>query len=101
MRTSPLVILCSTDAGHAGDRLVRPQFGSYRHDWRASHGGTEFHPPHGELLRLLRGNGFQVLDLIELEPPADAVDHPYYDYVKLERARRWPAEEVWVAEKTD
>jgi hypothetical protein len=48
---------------------------------------------------MLRANGFQILDLVELEPPADAVDHPYYDFVKLDWARRWPAEEIWVAEK--
>ncbi len=53
-----------------------------------------------EWIRLLRSNGFQVLDLVELEPPADAVEHPYYNFVELDWARRWPAEEVWVAEKS-
>jgi hypothetical protein len=48
---------------------------------------------------MLRANGFQILDLVELEPPVDAVDHPYYDWVTLDWARRWPAEEIWVAEK--
>jgi len=96
---SILSILCSTDEGRTLDRLMRPQFGSYRYDWRAYNDGIEFHPPHGEWIRLLRANGFNVLDLVELEPPPDATDHPYYDYVKLEWARRWPAEEIWVAEK--
>lgn len=100
LRNTTLAILCATDEGPTTECLVRPQFGSYRHDWRSTNGGIEFHPPHGELMRMLRGNGFQVLDLIELEPPADAVDHPFYEYVKLEWARRWPAEEIWVAEKT-
>ena len=99
LRNSMLAILCSTDEGPTVDRLVRPQFGSYRIDWRAFNGGIEFHPPHGQWIRMLRANGFEVLDLVELEPPADAVDHPYYDYVKLEWARRWPAEEIWVAQK--
>jgi len=99
LRNSILSILCATDEGGTLDRLVRPQFGSYRHDWRAFDGGIEFHPPHGEWIRLLRANGFHVVDLLELEPPPEATDHPYYDYVKLEWARRWPAEEIWVADK--
>jgi ubiquinone/menaquinone biosynthesis C-methylase UbiE len=99
LRNTILSILCATDEGPTGECLVRPQFGGYRHDWRAFDGGIEFHPPHGEWIRMLRANGFQVVDLVELEPPADAVDHPYYDYVKLDWARRWPAEEIWVAEK--
>jgi ubiquinone/menaquinone biosynthesis C-methylase UbiE len=99
LRNSILAILCATDEGATRDRLVRPQFGSYQHDWRAFEGGVEFHPPHGEWIRLLRASGFNVVDLVELEPPPDAEDHPYYDYVKLEWARRWPAEEIWIAEK--
>ena len=99
LRNSMLSILCATDDGTTHDCLVRPQFGSYRHDWRAANGGIEFHPPHGEWIRMLRANGFVILDLVELEPPLGAVDHPYYEYVKLDWARRWPAEEIWVAEK--
>jgi SAM-dependent methyltransferase len=99
LRNTPLAILCASDDGPTAECLLRPQFGSYRHDWRATNGGIEFHPPHGELIRLLRTNRFEVLDLVELEPPADAVDHPFYDYVKLDWARRWPAEEIWVAQK--
>jgi ubiquinone/menaquinone biosynthesis C-methylase UbiE len=100
LRNTILSILCATDEGATLDRLVRPQFGGYRYDWRAFDGGIEFHPGHGEWIRLLRDNGFEVLDLVEPEPPADAVDHGYYDYVKLDWARRWPAEEIWVAQKS-
>jgi ubiquinone/menaquinone biosynthesis C-methylase UbiE len=99
LRSSTLLILCSTDENTTSTCLVRPQFGDYRIDWRAMSKGVVFQPPHGEWIRLLRSNGFHVLDLVELEPPADAVEHPYYDFVKLDWARRWPAEEIWVAEK--
>jgi SAM-dependent methyltransferase len=99
LRNSFLSILCAIDEGGTSECLRRPQFGSYQHDWRAFHGGVEFHPPHGEWIRMLRANGFVILDLVEIEPPVDAADHPYYDYVKLDWARRWPAEEIWVAEK--
>jgi len=40
-----------------------------------------------------------VVDLVELYPPDDAVDHSYYDTFSVEWARTWPSEEIWVAEK--
>ena len=41
--------------------------------------------------RLLRDTGFDVVDLVELYAPDDAVDHPYYDAFSAEWARKWPA----------
>jgi hypothetical protein len=32
-------------------------------------------------------------------PNDDAVDHSYYDNISVEWARKWPSEEIWVAEK--
>ena len=46
-----------------------------------------------------RGTGFDVVDLVELYAPDDAVDHAYYDTFSAEWARKWPAEEIWVAKK--
>ena len=60
---------------------------------------VEFHLAHGEWIRLLRANGLVVEGLVELEAPAEARDHPYYDFVPAAWARRWPAEEIWVARK--
>lgn len=77
------------------ERLERPLFGMHRFAW--SNGSAEFHLPHGEMLRLLRGSGFEVEDLIEVQIPADATTR--YPYVTPEWARRWPAEEVWKARK--
>jgi SAM-dependent methyltransferase len=99
LRTSTLAVLCSPDAGPVGERLVRPQLGLHRLDWRADGGGIEFHLGHGDWLRLLRASGFDVLDLLELQAPPGAQDHPYYDAVPVAWARRWPAEEIWVARK--
>jgi SAM-dependent methyltransferase len=96
LRNSTLVILCSPDEGQVGEQLVRPQFGMRRFEWD---GGVEFHLAHGDWIRLLRGSGFEVERLVELQAPADAVDHPYYDFVGADWARRWPAEEMWVARK--
>jgi SAM-dependent methyltransferase len=93
---STLVILCAPDEGPAEVRLLRPQFGMRRFDWD---GGVEYHLPHGEWIRLLRANGFEVLDLIELQAPPDAANHSFYDFVTAEWGQRWPAEEIWVARK--
>jgi len=99
LRNSTLSMLCAPDTGNTQDRLVRPQFGMYRFDWRNDDGGIEFHLPHGELIRLLRANGFEILDLIEVQAPADAATHEFYDYVPAEWAKQWPSEEIWVARK--
>jgi SAM-dependent methyltransferase len=94
LRNSTLVILCAPEEGPAGERLVRPQFGMRRFDWD---GGVEYHLPHGDWIRVLRANGFEVLDLVEIQAPPDATDHPVYDFVTADWGRRWPAEEIWVA----
>jgi SAM-dependent methyltransferase len=96
LRNSTLVILCASEEGPAGERLARPQFGMRRFEWD---GGVEYHLPHGDWIRVLRANGFEVLDLVEIQAPPDAHDHPVYDFVSAEWGRRWPAEEIWVARK--
>jgi SAM-dependent methyltransferase len=96
LRNSTLVILCSPDEGRVEERLARPQFGMRRFEWD---GGVEFHLAHGDWIALLRSAGFDVERLVELQAPAEAADHPYYDFVGAEWARRWPAEEIWVARK--
>ena len=60
-------------------------------------GGVEFHPSHGDWVRLLRAAGFVVEALHEVFAPADGGDHPFYEIVSREWATRWPAEELWVA----
>jgi SAM-dependent methyltransferase len=97
LRNSTLVILCSPDDGSAADRLVRPQFPMHRFEW--PEGGVEYHLAHGEWIRVLRDAGFEIEALHELQAPADARDHPYYDFVTADWARRWPSEEIWVARK--
>ena len=48
-------------------------------------------------IRLLRDNGFEVEDLVELRPPEGATTR--YDWVTAEWARQWPSEEAWKARK--
>jgi SAM-dependent methyltransferase len=97
LRNSTLLLLCSPDDGVAQEALQRPQFGMHRFEW--PEGGVEFHLAHGEWIRLLRANGFEILDLIEIQAPAGAETHEYYDFVTADWARRWPSEEIWRARK--
>jgi SAM-dependent methyltransferase len=96
---SPLSILCSPDEGVVEERLLRPQFGMYRFEWPGADEGIEFHIPHGEWVEVLRAHGLEVERLVELQAPPDAVDHPYYELMPAEWAKRWPAEDLWVARK--
>lgn len=82
--------------GPATDRMLRPLFGMHRYEWEDSP-GIDFHLPHGEWIRLLRANGFDVIELLELQPPEGATTS--YEFVTLEWARQWPCEEVWKARK--
>ncbi len=93
-----LLMLCVPDdeAVPAEQSLLRPQFGMHRMEWPDTV-GVEFHLPHGDMIRLLRTSGFEVLDLVELRPHADATTK--VPYVTLEWARRWPSEEAWVARR--
>ncbi len=90
-------MLCAPDSDDAAtDRLIRDQFASHVFEW-SSDESMEFHLPHGEMIRLLRGSGFEVEDLIEIQAPEGATTR--HVYVTAEWARRWPSEEVWRARK--
>lgn len=94
-----LAILCDPDEGEdaaVGDRLLRPLFGMHRVQW-SGEDSVEFHLPHSELIALLRANGLQVEELIEVRPPDGSTTR--YPWAKLEWAQRWPCEEVWKARK--
>ena len=63
--------------------------------------GVEFHLGAGDLIRLLRANGFEILDMVEFFAPTGAKDHAEYSYVSADWARCWPSEEIWRARKRD
>jgi SAM-dependent methyltransferase len=95
---SLLLMLCVPDVDEepATDRLLRPQFGMHRVEW-PDDPAVEFHLTHGDWIRLLRANDFDIEDLIELRPADDATTE--YPFVTVEWARQWPCEEVWRARK--
>jgi SAM-dependent methyltransferase len=93
-----ILILCSPDEEvPAEDRLVRDYFGMHRFDWPGENEGVEFHIGYGDMIRLLRANGFEVENLVELQAPEGATTR--YPFVTPEWARRWPCEEFWIARK--
>jgi len=57
---------------------------------------VQFQLPYGAWIELFREHGLEVERLAELRPPAGART-TYEDWVPLEWARRWPAEQVWRA----
>ena len=94
-RRSPSLTM---DLEGSTEQLQRPQRGLGRLEWPDTH-EVEFHLPHGELIDLLRANGFDIERLIELYAPEGAKTHEYYGYVAADWARKWPAEEIWIARK--
>lgn len=94
-----LWMLCVPDLeadGPPTERLLRPYFGMHRQEW-PDDDSVEFHLTHGDMLRLLRANGLEVEDLLEIQAPPEAVaPRPYHS---ADWARRWPSEEIWKARK--
>jgi SAM-dependent methyltransferase len=98
LTNSTVSFLCFPDHGPVTTTLQRPQFGMGRTRWPGEQ-GVEFHLSHSGWIRVLRENGFEIEALHEPRPHAGAEDPVYYDYVTVEWASQWPAEEIWVARK--
>jgi SAM-dependent methyltransferase len=100
LTNSFLSILCMPDLeadGPAGEQLLRPYFGMHRVEW-PDDPGVEFHLGHGDWIRLLRANSFEIEDLVEVRPQEGATTR-YPLLVNLEWSLRWPCEEIWKARK--
>ena len=94
-----LLMLCFPEGDEndpAGERLLRDYFGMHRFEW-PDDPAVEFHLGYGDWIRLLRRTGFEVEDLLEIQPPEGSTTR--YPFVTLEWSRRWPCEEVWKARK--
>jgi SAM-dependent methyltransferase len=95
-----ILMLCVPDAEDeaATPTLLRDYFGMHRVEWPDdTPPSVEFHLGYGDWIRVLRANGFEVENLLELRPPEGATTR--YPFVTAEWGRRWPAEEIWVARK--
>jgi SAM-dependent methyltransferase len=102
LRNATLAMLCATEEAEGvtgtSETLQRPQRGLHRIDWEDD-GSSEFHLGHSEWVRVLRGSGFEIIDLAELYADEDTTGHAYYAF-DPEWARKWPWEEIWRARKT-
>jgi len=98
LHTTPLACLCFPDVGDATKELQRPYFGMRRFQWTPDD-GFEFQLPYGGWIDVLRGAGFEIERLVELQTPLGASRHEYYSDWDPEWGRNWPGEEIWVARK--
>ncbi len=94
-----ILVLCMNDnEDPATSQLKGDYFGMHRFEFSDGDGSVEFHLGYGDWIRLLRAKGFEVEDLIEFRPPMGATTP--WPYVTPDWARRWPSEEVWIAQKS-
>jgi SAM-dependent methyltransferase len=92
-------VLCSPDEEvPPTNELRRTYFGMHRFEWPEDD-SVEFHLPYGEWIRLLSANGFDVLDLVEIQAPEEAQPTRYPALPLPDWARKWPSEQVWRARK--
>ena len=97
---STLLMLCTAEGPEQPARpaLQRDFFGMHRFEWPDDDPpAVEFHLGHGDWVRLLRENGFEIIDLVEIRAPQSATTT--YDFVNAGWAHRWPSEEVWKVRK--
>lgn len=100
LRNSSLLMMCvqELEEDPADEMLKRDYFEMFRFEW-PDDDSVEFHLNHGDMIRLLRTSGFEILDLVELRPEPEQTTS--YPFVTNGWARRWPTEEVWKARKVD
>jgi SAM-dependent methyltransferase len=93
-----ILMLCAEDDENvpASNAMLRDYFGIHRFEWPGDP-SVEFHLGYGDWIRLLRANGFEVEDLIEIRAPAGSSTG--VGFVTSDWARRWPSEEIWKARK--
>ncbi len=96
LRNSTLAILCATAEGPASKTLQRPQRGLHKLEWTEPEPEIEFALGHGDWVSLLRANGFELIDLVELFADENTPDHTYYAFSR-EWSEQWPFEEIWRA----
>ena len=97
LRNSILFSLCAPDSdAPAGDRLVRGYFDLHRLEWSDDH-SVNFTLGVGRLVRLFRDSGFDIVDCVELQAPADRTAR--FPFITTAWAHRWPSEEIWRVRK--
>jgi SAM-dependent methyltransferase len=98
LTNSVIYYLCSPDDEDepATDRLLRPQFGMRRMVWPGET-SVEFHPTHGDWIRLFTSAGFEIMEL--LEPQANPGLTSRHTPGGSDWATKWPVEDIWKVRK--
>lgn len=95
---TPMLEVCwPLEIGIASNVMVKDYFGLHRVEDRAVY----YNLPYGEWIRLFRRCGLEVVDLVETRPPDGVDETPYRSRNQVRWARRWPAEMIWVLDRTD
>jgi SAM-dependent methyltransferase len=93
-----ILMLCMPDAEEpATNAMLRPYRGLHRLEW-SDDDSVNFALGYGDWIRVLRANGFDIENLVELYP-AEHATATTFPYATNAWARQWPSEEVWIARK--
>ena len=91
--STPFEVMCWNDSAERMEPFLRRDyFGLHRIE--DADGPVQFELPYGEWIRLFRANGFEILELREIQPPPGAVS-TYRTPEETEWARKWPMEQIW------
>ena len=95
---TPMLEVCwPLELGIASNEMVKDYFGLHRIEDRAVY----YNLPYGEWVRLFRRSGLSIVDLIETRPPEGVATTAYRSENQVAWSRRWPAEMIWVLDRTD
>ena len=95
--THPLLYLTWDDANEQQTRKLQIDYSELgRHGVRRRH--DRLGAPAGTWIQVLRANGFEIEDLVELCAGDDA-STTYGEFAPPKWARRWPAEWIWKARR--
>ena len=91
--STPFEVMCWNESAERMEPFLhRDYFGLHRRE--DPDGPVQFELPYGEWIRLFRANGFEILELREIQPPQGA-ESTYRTAEDTEWARRWPMEQIW------
>ena len=94
--STPIVEMCYPDEGDEPDEKLN---GDYFGMWSIPYDDyVQYQLPYGAWIRLFRGHGFVIEDLIELRPKDDATSS-FRNDAEREWYRRWPGEQIWKVRK--
>jgi SAM-dependent methyltransferase len=93
---SPFLFMTWNPKTERVDRRLHSDYFGMRSDEDES--SIQFQLPYADWIELFHASGLEVERLVHLRPPEGATT-TYDDYAPYHWARRWPAEDLWVARK--